>query len=210
MAVQGTEAWRQDRCGKVTASRVIDVVKKIKSGAYSADRKNYLAELLVERLTGRPAAHFKSKAMDWGSEQEALARELYEFETGRLIETVGFVDHPLIPMAGASPDGLVGADGLVEFKCPESATHLETLLGAPIPEEYVIQMQWQLACTRRVWCDFTSFDPVMPDDMKRHTRRVQRDDVVIRHLEAEVRGFLMELDAKVAAVKATIRKDVAA
>jgi putative phage-type endonuclease len=208
MVAQGSEEWRKMRCGKVTASRVSDVVAKTKSGP-SASRKNYMAELLVERLTGVPNEGFRSKEMDWGKEHEPMARELYEFRRDVLIEQVDFIDHPLIPMAGASPDGLVGADGLTEFKCPNTATHLETILGGSIPKDYADQIQWQMACTGRKWCDFISYDPRMPEEMRLHIQRVYRDDAKIRELEAEIRGFLIELDAKVAGVRAAFRKDAA-
>jgi putative phage-type endonuclease len=201
---QGTEEWRRARCGKVTASRVSDVLAKVKSGP-SASRKNYMAELLIERLTGVPNEGFFSKEMDWGKKHEAAARELYEFRTGNLIDTVGMIDHPLIPMAGASPDGIIGADGLGEFKCPNTATHLETILGKSIPKDYADQMQWQMACTGRRWCDFVSYDPRMPEEMRLHIQRVERDEAKIREIEAEVRGFLIELDAKVADVRAAFR-----
>lgn len=206
---QGTEEWRKARCGKVTASRVSDVLAKVKSGP-SASRKNYMAELVIERLTGVPNEGFFSKEMAWGKEHEPAARELYEFKTGNLIDTVGLIDHPLIPMAAASPDGIIGADGLGEFKCPNTATHLETILGASIPKDYADQMQWQMACTGRRWCDFVSYDPRMPEDMRLFIQRVDRDDAKIREIEAEIRGFLIELDAKVASIRSTFRKDAAA
>ena len=144
MIVQGSPEWFAARLGKVTASKVSDVVAKTKSG-WGASRANYMAALIAERLTQTPADSFSNAAMQWGTEQEPLARVAYEFFTGRDVEQVGFVDHPSIPMTGASPDGLVGEDGLVEIKCPNTATHIDTLLDGKVPGKYVIQMQWQMA-----------------------------------------------------------------
>lgn len=193
--IQGSEAWRQERLGRVTASRVADLVAKTKSG-YSTSRANYMAELLIERLTGARAESFISPAMQWGTDNEADARIAYEFATDAMVTEIGFVVHPTIDASGASPDGLVGDDGLVEIKCPLTATHVETLLGQSTPGRYVTQIQWQLACTGRKWCDFVSFDPRMPESMQLFIQRIHRDDKQINELETEIASFLLELAVK--------------
>lgn len=193
---QGTPEWHQIRLGKVTASRVADVVAKTKTGP-SASRTNYLAQLVAERLTGTPPDSFTNAAMQWGNDKEPEARELYEFRTDAEVSQIGFVPHPRITMSGASPDGLIAHNGLVEIKCPNTATHIETLIGQAVPAKYVTQMMWQMACCEREWCDFVSFDPRLPSDMRMFVQRVERDDVLITSLEREVADFLAELDAKV-------------
>jgi putative phage-type endonuclease len=195
--IQGSEAWFQARLGRVTASRVADLVAKTKSG-YSTSRANYMAELIVERLTGaRVAEGFTSAAMQWGIDNEPDARIAYEFATAAMVTEIGFVGHPSIDAGGASPDGMIGADGLVEIKCPLTATHIETLLGQSTPGRYVTQIQWQLACTGRQWCDFVSFDPRLPEAMQLFVQRLERDDKRIIELETEVAGFLHELATKI-------------
>jgi len=196
---QRTDDWFTARLGKVTASRVADVVAKTKNG-YSASRDNYMADLIVERLTGQKASSFTNAAMDWGTEQEPNARAAYSARTGELVEEVGFIDHPAITGSGASPDGLVG-EGCVEYKAPNTATHLEYLLAGKPPERYVTQMQWQMACTRRPWCDFVSYDPRLPEHLQLLIVRVLRDDKRIAELEDEVRKFLAEVDVKVTKLK---------
>lgn len=194
--IQGTPEWFAIRVGKVTASRVADVGAKTKTG-WGASRANYMAELIAERLTGEVAPSFTNAAMQWGTEMEPLARDAYEFRTDATVETVGFVAHPSILMSGASPDGLVGSDGLIEIKCPNTATHIDTLMGDSIASKYETQMQWQMACTGRKWCDFVSFDPRMPESMRLFIRRVNRDDKRISELELLVCDFLEEIKAKV-------------
>lgn len=198
---QRTDEWFIERLGKVTASRVADVIAKTKSG-YSTSRANYMAELICERLTGRRGESFQSAAILWGVEQEANARAAYEAKTGELVVETGFTPHGTIPMTGASPDGLVQNDGLVELKCPLSATHIETLLGGTVPGKYITQMQWQMACTGRQWCDFVSYDPRLPENMQLFIQRVPRDNVMIGTLETEVKMFLAELDAKIQSLTA--------
>lgn len=193
MIAQGSPEWLQLRCGKVTASRVADIVRKTKTGV-SASRARYLGELVAERLTNIPATTYKSADMEWGNATEASARQFYAFMGDYNLEPVAFVDHPRIAMAGASPDQLVDHDGLLEIKCPATHTHIETLLSGEIDPDYVKQMMWQMACTGRLWCDFVSYDPRMPEDMRMFQRRVMRDDTVIRQLEVEVELFLGEVD----------------
>ena len=193
---QRSTEWFSARLGKVTASRVADIVSKTKSG-YSTSRANYMAELIVERLTGKAADYYQNAAMLWGTNTEPMARSAYEDHTGGLVEEVGFVPHPTIPMSGASPDGLVNEDGLVEIKCPNTSTHIDTVLGQEIPSKYVPQMQWQMACTGRDYCDFVSFDPRIPDGMKIFVRTLRRDVEMIKTLEEEVSKFLTEMDAKI-------------
>lgn len=192
MIEQGTPEWFAERCGKVTASRVADVVARTKTG-WGAGRANYMAQLVAERLTGTVAESFSNAAMQWGTDMEPEARETYEFYTNATVEPASFVKHQTIGDTGASPDGYVGEDGLVEIKCPNSATHIETLLGGAVPGKYVTQIQWQLACTGRKWADFVSFDPRLPESMKLFVKRVQRDDALIASLEADVIEFLNEL-----------------
>lgn len=190
---QGTEEWFTARLGKATASRIVDILAKTKTGE-SAARANYRAELVAERLTGKQQESFTTKQMQWGTDSEPLARAAYEAETGNLVTETGLVDHPSIDMAGASPDGLVGADGQIECKCPNTKTHIETLLANAVPSQYMSQIQWQLACTGRAWCDFVSFDPRMPIEQQLFIKRVPRDDAYITEtLEPEVARFLAEV-----------------
>lgn len=192
---QKSPEWFAARLGRVTASRVADVVAKTKSGD-SASRGNYMAQLVIERLTNKQEESYSNDFMDWGNLQEPFARAAYEAATNVLVDEVGMITHPRIEMSGASPDGLVGDDGLVEIKCPKTATHIETLLSKTVPGKYNIQMQWQMACTDRSWCDFVSFDPRMPDGLQMFLKRVHRDDALIKTLEDEVIKFLKEVDAK--------------
>lgn len=194
--IQGSAEWHAIRCGKVTASRVADIVAKTKTGP-SASRANYAAELIAERLTGVPAEGYTNAAMQWGTDQEPAARMAYEFYWNEDVAEVGFVPHSTIGETGASPDGLVGSDGLVEIKCPNTATHIETLLKGAVPSKYITQMMWQMACTGRQWCDFVSFDPRLPESMQLFVKRVDRDDAVIAELEAEVVVFLNEVRSTV-------------
>lgn len=203
---QGSPEWLQARCGKVTASRVADVVAKTKSG-WGASRGNYMAELIAERLTGKPAASFTKAAMQWGTETEPQARAAYEFMQDVDVIQTGLVPHPAIEGSAASPDGLIGDDGLIEIKCPNTATHIDTLLKQKIPAKYDTQMQWQMACTGRAWCDFVSFDPRMPAHLQLFIRRVKRDDARIKELEGAVIEFMDELGAKIDALQ---EKDIAA
>lgn len=197
---QGSDEWFAARMGKVTASRMADVLARTKTG-WGASRANYMAELLCERLTGQMGDRFNSAAMQWGKDTEPQARAAYEFMTGSAVEEIGFVDHPSIGMAGASPDGLVSSDGLVEIKCPNTATHIDTLLNEAIPGKYRTQMLWQIACTGRAWCDFVSFDPRLPADMQLWISRVTPEPGEIDALESAAREFLMELDAKIDALR---------
>ena len=182
---QRTDDWFAARLGKVTASRVADVVAKTKSG-YSTSRENYMAQLVCERLTGKPAESFTNSAMQWGTDTEPLARAAYEAHMDVLVDEVGFIDHPAIVNSGASPDGLVGSDGLIEIKCPNTATHIDTLLNQAVPKKYADQIFWQMACTNRDWCDFVSYDPRLPPDLQLFIKRIPRDDKYIQLLESEV------------------------
>ena len=193
---QRSEEWFAIRIGKVTASRVSDVLAKTKSG-YSASRDNYMAQLVCERLTGQKAEGFTNASMQWGTETEPLARAAYEALKDVLVDEVGFVPHPTIQMAGASPDGLVEQDGLIEIKCPNTATHIDTLLSDSVPTKYFTQMQFQLACTGRKWCDFVSFDNRLPEELQLFVKRVPRDETYIKLMEAEIVQFIAELDDKI-------------
>lgn len=214
--LQGTDEWRQDRLGKVTASRISEVIAKRKDGKPSAMRANYMAQLITERLTEVPTEHFVSAAMAWGTMKEPEARAAYAWDRDVDVVESGFVDHPGIAMTGCSPDGLVGDDGMVQFKCPESATHIDTLLTGRIDSEYLAQMQWEMASTNRAWSDFCSYDPRLPESMRLKIIRVERDEEFIVSTAKAVVAFLEELDAKLAALRsmydpsATIQAAVAA
>jgi len=199
--VQGTDEWFAVRCGKATASKIADIIATTKSGP-AASRANYKAQLIAERLTGVVAESFTNAAMQWGTEKEPDARAEYAFARNVDVVEVAFVDHPRIGMTGASPDGLVDDDGLLEIKCPATATHLDTLINGTIPGKYITQMQWQMACTGRQWCDFVSFDPRMPPSMRLFIQRVPADPETIKSLEAHVIAFLDEIDRDVAVLRA--------
>ena len=190
--------WFKARCGKVTASRISDVMATLRSGGEAASRRNYRAQLVAERLTGVPAESYSSPAMQWGVENEPLARAAYEVHGGVFTDEVGFVPHPTIENTGASPDGLVGADGLVELKCPNTATHIDYLLSNAIPTEYQLQMLWQMECTGREWCDFVSFDPRLPEELQLLVIRFRRDEGQIEVIRREVVKFLQEVQQMVA------------
>jgi len=206
--IQGSEEWFAVRCGKVTASRVADVCATTKTG-WGACRANYAAELICERLTGSVAERFKNDAMRWGIDTEPQARAAYEFLTDNPVTEIAFVPHPLIDASGASPDGNVGEDGMVEIKCPNTATHINTLLKEAIDGKYLIQMQWQMACAGRAWCDFVSFDPRLPVELQMWVKRVPRDDERIAELESTVIEFLAEIDQTVASLRKRYMKDAA-
>lgn len=193
MIEQGSDAWHAQRLGKATASRMADIVAKTKTG-WGASRANYAAELVCERLTGARTEGFTNAAMAFGTENEPLARAAYEFRFGCDVALAEFIEHPSVPMSGASPDGFVGDDGLIEIKVPNSATHIQTLLAGTTPEKYRLQMAWQMACTGRQWCDFVSFDPRLPEEMRMFVQRFPRDDIAIGQLEREVEIFLAEVD----------------
>lgn len=197
---QGSPEWHAARCGRVTASRICDVIARTKTG-WGASRTNYMGELIAERLCGTVQPGFTNAAMQWGSETEPDARASYAFYQGVEVTEVGFVVHPGIEMSGASPDGLAGETGLVEIKCPNVSTHIETLLTRAIPDKYVVQMQWQMACTGRMWCDYVSFDPRLPEEMRLFVKRVPRDDCRIEGLQDMVSEFLEELEDKLQKLK---------
>lgn len=189
---QGTPEWFAQRLGKLTASRMADVLATTKSGP-SASRKNYLAQLVAERLTGAAAESFSNAAMEWGTSNEPLARAEYEITTDCMVDQISFVDHPDIEWCGASPDGMIGSAGLVEIKCPNTATHIEYLLGQKVPSKYIPQMLLQLACTGREWCDFVSYDPRMPEEHRTFVVRFTPTREEITVVEQAARAFLVDV-----------------
>jgi putative phage-type endonuclease len=196
---QRSDEWFAVRCGKVTASRVSDVIAKTKSG-WGASRANYMAQLIAERLTGEVADSYSNSAMQWGIDHEDEARVAYEFYENAKVQEIGFVRHQDLE-SGASPDGLVGDDGLIEIKCPNTATHIQTLLDQKIPQKYETQMLWQMECTERKWCDFVSFDPRMPEDLKGYVKRFERDDKRLDEIRTMVADFIGELEDKLTALE---------
>jgi putative phage-type endonuclease len=196
MIEQGSPEWFAQRLGKVTASRVADVIAKTKTG-YSTSRDNYMAQLVCERMTNTVAESFTNSAMQWGTETEPLARAAYEAHADVLVDEVAMITHPIIEDAGASPDGYVGSEGILEIKCPNTSTAIDTLLSQAVPSKHITQIQFQLACTGRKWCDFVSFDPRLPTELQLFVKRVPRDDAYIQMLEKEVVQFLTELDGKI-------------
>jgi len=209
-APQGTAAWLQERAGFATASRLADVMAKIKTGE-AASRANYRAELVAQRLTGQVQESFTNAAMTHGTETEPFARAAYEIKFGTIVNECGFIHHPVIEWSGASPDGLIDQDGLIEIKCPNTATHIDYLLKGVVPAKYQPQMLWQMACTGRKWCDFASYDPRMPEELQLFVVRFNRDDEKIKEAETAVIEFLNEVQQTVEALERLIeiRKEAA-
>lgn len=197
--VQGTPEWHAARAGRVTASRIADVIARTKSGP-SASRAAYMAELIAERLTGVVADGYTNIDMQRGIDTEPAARSAYEVHTGSVVQQVGFIVHPTIEQSGASPDGLVD-DGLLEIKCPKTNTHIDYLLAKEPPAKYLPQMAWQCACAGREWVDFASYDPRLPAPLDLFIVRYVPDPAYIAELESEVRRFLDELEAKLEALR---------
>lgn len=198
--IQGSDEWKKARAGSLGASQIADMRAKTKNG-YGASRANLLAQLAVERLTGIPENGYINAAMQHGIDTEPEARAAYEFLTGSKVSKVGLILHPIIKGTHASPDGLIGKKGLLEIKCPQSAQHIATLMGEPIKEKYILQMQWQMACSKRAWADFISYDPRLPEGLRMFKQRVERDSKLIPTLEKDVADFLAELDSMVAKLK---------
>jgi putative phage-type endonuclease len=197
---QGTAEWLQMRVGSVTASYMANVMEKLKKGGETQARKNYKVELVCERITGLKYEHYVTPSMEWGIENEPLARAAYEVETGFEAKPGGIALHDRIKWLMASPDGLVGEDGLVEFKCPTTATHIEYIGAGVVPPEYHWQMLCQMACSGRKWCDFVSFEPRMPYALQLFIRRMERDDARIAEMEAEVEKFIGEIEDSIIAL----------
>lgn len=204
---QGSDEWRAARAGRVTGSRVKDVLAKVKSGEAAA-RRDYRIQIVTEILTGQPAEQgFTSKEMEWGTEQEPYARAAYEVAKDCVVDVVGFVIHPNDPRAGASPDGLVDWDGenepegITQFKCPKSATHVGYILADEVPSEYKPQMTWEMEATGAKWCDFVSFDPRLPDHLQLFVKRFHFDPAYLAEINAEVHAFHRDVDAVLAKLK---------
>jgi len=206
MIEQRTDEWFQQRLGKVTASRISDVIAKTKTGV-STSRQNYLIQLVSERLTGKKGDSFVNQAMLDGIERESAARMLYELKNDVSVTEVGFFDHPVIKNSGASPDGAVNAEeegkyaGLIEIKSPIETTHTNTLMSKSVPSKYIPQIQWQMACTGAKWVDFVSYNPNFPVELQLFVSRVERDDEYIKELETEVIKFLDEVDETIIKLK---------
>lgn len=184
--LQRNDDWHAQRCGKVTASRIKDMgAKPVKGRVENA----LTLSILEERLTGIQKETKPTAEMQWGIDQEQFAVIAYENEVGVFVEEVGLIDHPAIAMSGASPDGLVGKKGQLEIKCPSSMIHINTILSQEIPAEHIPQITWQLACTRREWCDFVSYDPRLPEHLQLFIKRVFAKDLDISGVEGAVIAF---------------------
>lgn len=197
--IQQSQEWFKERCGKITASRLGDVMAKVDTAKY----RNYKAQLIAERLTGKVEESYTNSAMKWGTETEPLARTAYELLKNEMVEQIGFCNHPTIEMAGASPDGIVGVEGLVEIKCPNTATHIDNLMSKTIPSEYINQVQWQMECCNRKWCDFVSFDPRMPTDLQIMVVRVNRDYDYSAKMREAVIKFNQEIEDTIQQLRST-------
>lgn len=198
---QRSPEWYAARCGSLGASQLNEALATTKSG-WGASRENLKNKIIAERLTGLPTEGFQNAAMLWGVEQEDNARKAYEAATGAFVEEMGIALHPTLKFTHASPDGLVDDDGLIEIKCPNTTTHIETLKSQKVPSKYMNQMLWQMRCVDRQWCDFVSFDPRLPDNLQLFVKRVERDDAAILELEAKVLDFLAEVEREIADLNA--------
>jgi putative phage-type endonuclease len=197
-AEQGSPEWLAARAGKVTASMISNVLAKPETAAY----RDYQAQIVAELLTGKPqGSDFTNEAMQFGTENEPFARSAYEVYMGIMVDEVGLVLHPTIDRAGASPDGLVGSDGLVEIKCPKVATHLSYICAGVVPTKYKNQMMFQMICAERAWCDFVSFRPDLPERLQLFIVRFKRDETEIIKLTTAVNAFLAQVDEMLTKLK---------
>lgn len=198
MALEGDElaAWLSARAGKLTASRMRDVLDVRKDGKPAAGRIRLLHEILAERMTGDSVRHFVNGAIQWGLDHEDEAKVAYEAQTGAIIGAAGFFDHPRIDNFGATPDGTLDGGGLIEIKCPTTTTFVQWRMAGVVPEEHKPQMLAQLACTGRRWCEFVAYDPrVRQDSHRLFVRRFTPTADEIAAIEAAAAAFLAEVDA---------------
>jgi len=193
---QRSESWFAARCGSLGASQLNEALATTKNG-WGASRENLKSRIVAEKHTGKPTETFQNAAMVWGVETEDQARKAYEAATGTFVDEMGIAFHPVLQHTHASPDGLVGEDGLIEIKCPNTTTHIDTLTDEKVPSKYINQMQWQMRCTDRQWCDYVSFDPRLPKHLQLFIKRVDRDDAAIAELETKVAEFLTEVQSKI-------------
>lgn len=191
--LQRTEEWYAQRLGKLTGSKIYTILPGAR-GAYKEAREQYAYTLVAERLTGKRQEIYTSSAMEWGIIQEDNAKTRYTEKTGIEVIEAGFFEHPMVKMTGASPDGLINHEGILEIKCPETHNHLKTMAKGEIKPEYEAQIQWQLACTNRLYCDFVSFDPRVAEPYDIYIKRIERDDVMIATLQKEAVIFLDYVD----------------
>jgi len=192
---QRTDEWRQAKCGKLGCSRLDAALAQGRNGAPSATRRNYLAELVCERLTGNVSQGFTTAEEQWGIDHESFAKAAYEARSGVIIQEHGGMEHPTIKGWWGSPDGLIGSDGGIEIKCPKTATHLDTLLRGTIDRGYILQMTGYILIYDRAWWDFISFDPRLPDRLSIFIKRFYRDDLPCAEVESGARQFLVDLES---------------
>lgn len=198
---QGTPEWLQARVGRVTASRIKDVCAQGKGSAPSITREAYMGELIAETMTGIGSSDgYINADMQRGTELEPLARVAYETRTCQMVDAVGLVLHSRNPRFGASPDGVVGSNGLLEIKCPRTHVHISYLLAGKPPAAYLPQMAWQAFCCERAWVDFVSFDPRMPEALQLFIVRYVPELEYLKSLEQQATDFLEEMDAKIASL----------
>ena len=204
--ITDVESWLKARLGRCTASRIGDATRQLKKGGWGADRENYKMELIAERLTGQSKQRYISEAMVWGQQVERDALLAYQARTGNVVDTsMWFAPHPTIEWSGASPDALVGTDGMVQIKAPETSTFVKALLTKAIDPDHHAQVQWEMACTGRKWSDLILFDPRINDPRYRMIRwRIERDDLWIANAEEMVRAFLKEIEDALATVNAEV------
>jgi hypothetical protein len=200
---QGSEAWRAIRAGKVTGSRINDVLTQArKKGDVSKVRQGYMFELIAERLTGIPEEQYSGFWPDHGKEFEPLAAAAYEVLFDQVLQKVGFIVHPTMPFAGCSPDRLLGDRGIVGIKCPKTTTHLRWRQKNSCPEEHVAQLYWELCCTGREWADFVSYDPRLPEPLQLFAVRVFPEKALMTEMENQVKAFEDEIKESIKAINA--------
>lgn len=200
--IQGSPVWLKARCGRITASRLCDVLATRKDGKEAAKRRDYKMDLIAERLTGISEDNWVSADMDYGTENEPMARMAYELAFDVLVDQIGFAIHPALEYSGASPDALVGKDGVLEIKVPKTTTHLEWKMASVVPEEYVPQMIWEMVCTERFYADFLSYDPRIEDPaLRAFCIRLDYDQELANKYTREVMKFNEEIEEAIDKLK---------
>lgn len=190
---QGTQEWKDIRLGRITASRMSDVMTNGRSGGISKTSESYMVELISEKLTGKQKDFFENDAMKWGTATEPEAREVYSVRNGFVdVEEVAFIVHD--EFIGVSPDGLVGDCGLLEIKAPTTQTQIKRALSKDYSSDYKAQIQAQLWVSGREWCDFVSYDPRINVSASFLQQRVFRDEEYIQEMKSKCDEFVTEMN----------------